>query len=270
MKIVCMIGPPAYLNYFVSCISEKHELALIIREHTPISKLPKKIIQKGILSSLKIILKKFSTKKQREAEYAKIFGSKWQQMPSNVPVLAVEDINGVEVATTLNQLKPDLILVQGTRMISAATLAQMPLVLNLHWGLSPYYKGSYCTEWAILQNDLNNIGFTIHQISSKIDEGDILTQERVKVEPADSVNLINMKLTRNGARAMTAVVQRIKRGETPRFEKQNYSEGNVYLTKHWTKKKQVELKAIETTGFEKLLQEKHRAELPIKNWASKN
>ena len=266
MKIVCMIGPPAYLNYFVNSIAEKHEVALIIRESTPLIKLPQKILNKGVFNSLKIIAKKLASKARWEAEYNKILGKKWQHLPNNVPVLTVEDVNGSEVAQKLKELNPDIILVQGTRMISAATLAQMPLVLNLHWGLSPYYKGSFCTEWALLQNDVRNIGFTIHRISTKIDEGDILTQERVQIEPDDSVNLINMKLTRNGAEAMASAVMRIKNGETPQFEKQNYSEGCVYLTKHWTKKKQVELKAIEEAGIEKLLQKTGREELPIKKW----
>ncbi|MDD2286852.1 MAG: formyltransferase family protein, partial [Paludibacter sp.] len=109
--------------------------------------------------------------------------------------------------------------------------------------------GSYCTEWAILNHDIYNIGYTIHKISSKIDGGAILTQGRPEIEAIDTSNSINMKLTKQGADKMSEVITKIKDGEQPQFIKQETDKGKLYLIRNWTSKERKKLKYMESEGL---------------------
>ncbi len=268
MKIVCMIGTPPYLNYFINEIARHHELALVIREdaHTN-TNLRKKILKKGILNTARIVVNRLRNRKRLQKDYNEILGSQWQQPSGAFPLFNTPDINSKAVIQQLQEIKPDLVLVHGTSLIKAKTLAGIPLALNLHWGLSPYYKGSYCTEWALINHDPYNIGFTIHRMSSKIDAGDILTQAPVSIVPEDTANRINMRLTRLGTQEIVAVITRLQHGETPVFTAQDNNHGALYLTKDWTQKKQRESAALENpVSIKTMLDTPVRPALPVVTW----
>lgn len=268
MKIVCMIGTPPYLNYFINEIARHHELALVIREdaHTN-TNLRKKILKKGMINAARIVINRLRNRKRLQQDYNEILGNQWQQPSGTFPFFNTPDINSDEVIRKLQEIKPDLVLVHGTSLIKNKTLASIPLALNLHWGLSPYYKGSYCTEWALINHDPHNIGFTIHRISSKIDAGDILTQSRVAITPEDTVNRINMRLTRLGTQEMVSVITRLQQGERPVFTAQNDRHSALYLTKDWTQKKQREAAALENRlSIKAMLDAPARTALPVVTW----
>lgn len=244
LKIVALIGTPVHLHYFINRIAEDHELALVIRENSR-TNLLKKIREKGIFNSIAIIARHFLQKSRINEEYNRILGNQWQSLKSSVPLLTVANINLPEVVAQLDQIKPDVVIVQGTTLIKNKTIQTVPLVLNLHWGLSPYYKGSYCTEWALLNNDVHNIGYTIHKISARIDGGDIVSQGRPEIEENDTANSINMKLTREGAAMMSRVLTLLGNGAQLTFAQQDTAKGQLYLTKDWTSVQKKALKRKE-------------------------
>ena len=46
--------------------------------------------------------------------------------------------------------------------------------INIHMGISPYYRGTDCNFWALHDNNPNLVGASIHMLSSGLDSGDIL------------------------------------------------------------------------------------------------
>ena len=46
--------------------------------------------------------------------------------------------------------------------------------VNIHMGLSPYYRGSSCNFWAVYDDNPHSVGATIHRISKGLDSGPIL------------------------------------------------------------------------------------------------
>ena len=263
MKIVCMIGTPPYLNYFINEIAKHHEITLVIRENSHAGIL-QKIRKKGLRKSLRLIMQRLKNGGRFEQDYNELLGDSWKNASPAIPLINVADINSEEVRTHLAQIKPHLILVHGTSMISNKTLDGIPLVLNLHWGLSPYYRGSYCTEWALLHQDPLNIGFTIHRVSAKIDAGDILTQGRTVIVDSDTANRINMKLTRDGTRTLVKVIERLKTGKEPIFQQQDDSVGKLYLVKHFTDEKKKEAAHLENPELmSAMIAQPSRQALPI-------
>ena len=48
------------------------------------------------------------------------------------------DINADSVVERIRELKPDIILVYGTSLVTTKVIENVPFVLNLNGGLSPY------------------------------------------------------------------------------------------------------------------------------------
>lgn len=57
--------------------------------------------------------------------------------------------------------------------------------LNIHMGLSPYYRGSSCNFWALYDNNPHYVGATIHLLSKGLDSGPILYHAIPKIENYD-------------------------------------------------------------------------------------
>ncbi len=46
--------------------------------------------------------------------------------------------------------------------------------INIHAGITPYYRGSDCNFWALYDNNPHLVGTTIHLLSKGLDNGPIL------------------------------------------------------------------------------------------------
>ena len=52
--------------------------------------------------------------------------------------------------------------------------------INIHMGISPYYRGSDCNFWSLYDNNFHLVGGTVHLISKGLDSGPILFHTRAK------------------------------------------------------------------------------------------
>ena len=67
------------------------------------------------------------------------------------PSLRTEGVNSAETLSLLRKISPDILCVYGTYVVSDATLAIAPVVLNLHTGMSPRYRGADCDFWPLYE-----------------------------------------------------------------------------------------------------------------------
>lgn len=131
-------------------------------------------------------------------------------------------------------INPEIVIVFGTSLLPNEIFSKVSaLILNIHWGLSPYYRGTHCTDWAILNDDYFNIGYTIHKLSNITDGGDIVDQGRPELTPDDTVFSIDMKLTKLSLERMVRVIEEINNGKRIKFFFQDMSLGKNYYLKEW-------------------------------------
>lgn len=97
-----------------------------------------------------------------------------------VPFVAVKSINDQKAILWLKAIKPDLIVNMRARCIYNNAVLKIPRLscVNVHHGILPYQKGLFCDLYALAEN--RTAGFTIHQMTERIDQGKILYQEIVK------------------------------------------------------------------------------------------
>jgi methionyl-tRNA formyltransferase len=126
-----------------------------------------------------------------------------------------------------------IVVVYGTRIVPNWVYKKAHQTINVHWGLSPHYRGILTTDRAIINRDLLNIGFTLHELSNEVDGGGIITQGRVPVEAGDTVGSIT---TRLHDMARPVLLEAVKASQQAKLNtvRQDLSIGKNYRGIDWT------------------------------------
>jgi phosphoribosylglycinamide formyltransferase 1 len=107
--------------------------------------------------------------------------------PTEIEVLNVRSVNEPETVELLQALEPNVIVVNGTRILSTQLLASVNAIfLNMHAGITPKYRGVHGGYWALASGDAVNAGVTVHLIDAGIDTGGILYQARIQPGQEDN------------------------------------------------------------------------------------
>jgi folate-dependent phosphoribosylglycinamide formyltransferase PurN len=100
---------------------------------------------------------------------------------------AVGSINDAATHDLLAGLQPKVLFLAGCRLLSPATLAAAKCpVINYHAGICPAYRGLNGGYFALVENDRQNFGSTVHLVDSGVDTGGILYQQRIVPAGNDS------------------------------------------------------------------------------------
>lgn len=109
-----------------------------------------------------------------------------KEIPNNKKI-EVSSVNSQQTIELLKSLKPDLIIVNGTRIISKKVLSAVECpFINTHAGITPKYRGVHGSYWALVNNDAENNGVTVHFVDEGIDTGNIIYQENISVTDRDN------------------------------------------------------------------------------------
>jgi folate-dependent phosphoribosylglycinamide formyltransferase PurN len=104
------------------------------------------------------------------------------------PDFRVDSVNSPETTELLAQLKPHVVVVNGTRIISSRILDSIDCpIINTHAGLTPGYRGVHGGYWALAEGHPDQVGTTVHLVDSGIDTGRVLARARFDTTPADSI-----------------------------------------------------------------------------------
>ena len=153
----------------------------------------------------------------------------------------VKNVN--EEYEQIKELTPRLLAVHGTSIIKGNIIEPFPKrIINLHAGLSPYYRGSGTNMFPFYNNELEYVGMTVHFLDKGIDSGDIILHGRPVFEENDNTHTIGCKNVILGTDLMIKVIRKyIDEGSVP-SKKQSLEVGKLYLKKDFTEivSKQIE------------------------------
>jgi methionyl-tRNA formyltransferase len=107
-------------------------------------------------------------------------------LPANVRQLPVKmgDASALALENLEAALAADVIVVFGASFLRGALCDRLIArrAVNIHMGVSPYYRGSSTNFWAMYDRRPQFVGATIHLLSKGLDSGDMLFH----AFPADS------------------------------------------------------------------------------------
>lgn len=97
-----------------------------------------------------------------------------------------KSVNQAHALEYLESLKPDLIVNMRTRNIYKKPVLDLPEIgcVNIHHGLLPDNRGTMCDLWAWVEK--RPVGFSIHWMNEKIDDGKIIRTHEVDVKGCKS------------------------------------------------------------------------------------
>ncbi len=143
------------------------------------------------------------------------------------------DINDEVYVERLRSLAPDVVAVCGASILRKPIL-DVPSkgTLNLHGGLSQWYRGVWTTLWAVYNEEPQYVGATVHYVSSGIDDGGIIHQGRPVIEAGDDHESLYVKVVKMGTGLMIRSIREMEAGtiEAHPLEKK----GRLYLKKDLT------------------------------------
>lgn len=79
--------------------------------------------------------------------------------------------------------RPDLILVMGTSILGAEWMRLGVTVVNVHTGLTPAFRGRFCWFWPVALGRPDELGVTLHEISTQVDAGRVVLRRAAPTVP---------------------------------------------------------------------------------------
>ena len=161
--------------------------------------------QVGLWELIKIVFREFIAS-----------GEVWQKddfyQKFSFRIIKVENFNCESCLKILTKIKPDLIILGGSRILQLKVLKIPKIgVLNAHPGLLPKYRGIDVIFWAIYYGE--PVGVTVHFVDQGIDTGKIIIQKKVKIAAGDNLQTIVIKAEKLAGRLMAQVVRNILQGK---------------------------------------------------------
>jgi len=154
---------------------------------------------------------------------------------NKLPFRVITDSNSPEFVEHIRKINPDLIISYSAPQVIKSELLNIPEhgVINVHGSLLPDYRGCLPSFW-YLYNDEKVGGATVHYMSAKIDDGDIIVQGTVDISDCKTMFSLMKKTKLLGGELMIKAIEDISSNNVS--TKPNDVENGSYFT--WPTKEQ--------------------------------
>lgn len=131
-------------------------------------------------------------------------------------VVSVASVRSRRVSQLLAEHEIDLVLLGQSGIIPGAVL-EVPRIgtLNGHPGILPRYRGIDCSEWAILQDEYEMIGSTLHWVDAGVDTGDIVARLPYRWRGDETLRTLKDRLYADCRWLLVDAVKRLRLGDLP-------------------------------------------------------
>jgi UDP-4-amino-4-deoxy-L-arabinose formyltransferase/UDP-glucuronic acid dehydrogenase (UDP-4-keto-hexauronic acid decarboxylating) len=160
----------------------------------------------------------------------------------SIPVFAPDDLNHPLWVEKIKAMQPDMLFSFYYRNMIKTPLLEIPKqgCFNLHGSLLPKYRGRAPINW-VLVNGETETGVTLHHMTIKPDDGDIVAQSKIAISNDDTAQTLNEKLVSLAGEMLNQCLPQLKNGNAPRIS-QNHSQATYFSGRkpedgeiHWNK-----------------------------------
>ena len=172
MKITLFTSNKNRHNYLINLLSEVSDELFVIQECGTIFP--------GIIPGhyqVSPIMKKYF--ENVNIAQSQLFGNSYvNNKKKNIKILPMlsGDLKQCSINLLSDFLKSDVYVVFGSSYIKGELVDFLvkQKTINIHAGVSPYYRGTDCNFWALYDDNPHLVGTTIHLLSKGLDSGPIL------------------------------------------------------------------------------------------------
>lgn len=135
-----------------------------------------------------------------------------------IPVFAPDDINHPLWVARIREMAPDALFSFYYRDLVKPAILEIPPLgcFNLHGSLLPKYRGRVPINWAIINGE-SETGVTLHYMTPRPDDGDIVAQRRVAISDDDTARTVFDKCVVAARELLDETLPKILDGSAPRI-----------------------------------------------------
>jgi folate-dependent phosphoribosylglycinamide formyltransferase PurN len=242
MKLGILTSLEVRHRYFANRLRAAFDAVAVVYEHVDYT--PAAVSSADLTpDDARVVAHHFAERTRQEETF---FGSESAEVTADeacaVRHVAPCELNTDRTASFLRSAGVDTVAVFGTDLIKAPLLEDWAgRMVNLHLGLSPYYRGTGTNFYPLLNEEPEYVGATVHLLDAGIDSGPILRHVRPTIIASDSPHTIGCKAILAGIDKMIAALRDVDRGyptPVPQWEVPN---ARLYLRKDYHPRQVVEL-----------------------------
>lgn len=132
----------------------------------------------------------------------------------NIPVFQPEKIKEPEAVEELKKYQADIFVVAAFGQILSKEILDMPRLgcVNIHASLLPKYRGAAPIQWAVIDGE-EETGVTIMKMDVGLDTGDILIQEKIRLDVKETGASLFDRLSELGSSLIVKALPLIEEGK---------------------------------------------------------
>lgn len=141
---------------------------------------------------------------------------------NNIPVLQPDKLKDELFIHELKKFNADLFIVVAFRILPKEVYS-IPVkgAFNLHGSLLPKFRGAAPIQWALIKGE-QETGVTTFMLEEKIDTGNMILQEKLRIDDEDDFGILHDRMSNLGADVVLKTVNLIEEGIVT-LQKQNDS-----------------------------------------------
>jgi len=143
---------------------------------------------------------------------------------NDLPVYAPDDINHPLWVERIRKMEPDIIFSFYYRNMVGKEILDLPPAgcLNLHGSLLPPYQGRCPVNWVLIHGE-KETGVTLHYMTPRPDDGDIVGQKRVPIDDNDTALSLHKKLATAAGDLLDDLLPKIRENRAERIPQEKSS-----------------------------------------------
>ena len=119
------------------------------------------------------------------------------------------DVNDPRFVDEVLRRAPQLLAAFGCALVREPLLSRYAgRFVNLHLGLSPYYRGAGTNFWPLVNGEPEYVGATFLHLDAGVDTGEIIHQIRARIFPGDTPHQIGNRLIADAAVVYAELLRR--------------------------------------------------------------
>lgn len=165
-----------------------------------------------------------------DAYRLRYFGDRRPRPIDGAEWLCVDSVNDAAVVQLLTRIAPDITIVMGTGLLKTAVIEAAGVVINIHGGFLPHYRGNHCIFFALYEEAYDRIGSTIHFVDAGIDTGDIIDVVVPPLSAGDNAEKLYCRAEKQAIHRLVELLRALEDG-SPLPRRPQGAKGRLYRTR---------------------------------------
>jgi len=131
-----------------------------------------------------------------------------------IPCLQPLSLKDKSIVDTLKSYKADVFVVVAYGRLLTQEILDIPKMfcINVHGSLLPKYRGAAPVNWTILNGE-KETGVTVQKMVLSLDAGDIIAQEKIRVDDDENAGQLRKRMAQVGAKLLVKVLEKQPLGQ---------------------------------------------------------